>query len=178
MPLKISPISCSFEGAPLICPIVILCRSTETTRSLSLCPAAFVKANITFFSGRQSAVSPAHTLLPTNTIFSVLFAFKTSIIVSSCVYRAATNITSYISSGASSVTTGTRLTAVRGENIFFMRSPLLFICSAHFPRANSVTSFPARNRLFAILQPSTPAPNIKIFIISSPFYLFRRLPAL
>lgn len=43
--------------------------------------------------------------------------------------------------------------------------------SPHAPRASSVTSFPARKKFRARLQPSTPAPNTKIFIAKSPLIL-------
>ena len=43
--------------------------------------------------------------------------------------------------------------------------------SLHAPRVSSVTSFPARKKFRARLQPSTPAPNTKIFIAKSPLIL-------
>ena len=72
--------------------------------------------------------------------------------------------TSYRSSGVSAVTTGIWLTDVRSENLSFIRNPFFLISSAHFPRASRVTSFPARNKFLARLQPNTPAPYIRIFI--------------
>ena len=89
-------------------------------------------------------------------------------------------MTSYTSSGFSSVTTGTRLTDIRGENLSLMRRPFCCISAAQLPRASSVTSFPARNRSLARLQPSTPAPNTRILITKPPvleyLYLFRLYP--
>ena len=61
---------------------------------LSLCPAALVKANSTFFSSKSAAVSEARTLLPTKIIVFARLARRVSRIVSICVYRTATKITS------------------------------------------------------------------------------------
>ena len=58
-----------------------------------------------------------------------------------------------------------RLTDMHGENRFLIFSPLVLISFAQFPRASKVTSFPARNRFLARLQPRTPAPKTKIFIV-------------
>ena len=81
-----------------------------------------------------------------------------------CVYRTAAKITSYGSSGFSAVTTGIRLTDMRGENVSLIRSPFVCSSSAQLPWASRAASFPARNRFLARLQPSTPAPYTKIFM--------------
>ena len=68
------------------------------------------------------------------------------------------------SSGFSAVTTGIRLTDMRGENVSLICSPFVCSSSAQLPRASKAASFPARNRFLARLQPSTPAPYTKIFM--------------
>ena len=65
-------------------------------------------------------------------------------------------------------TAGIRLTDILGENLSLIRRPFCRISSPQAPRASSVTSFPARNRFLARLQPSTPAPNTRIFILKPP----------
>lgn len=64
-----------------------------------------------------------------------------------------------------------RLTDMRGENLSLIRRPFFWMLSPHAPRASNVTSFPARKKFRARLQPSTPAPNTKIFIAKSPLIL-------
>ena len=85
VPLKISPISPSSEGAPESGPMVIFFRSTDATRSLSRWPAEDAKPNSTFFSGSAAAVASARTLLPTKMMFFALLARRVSMIVSSWV---------------------------------------------------------------------------------------------
>ena len=60
--------------------------------------------------------------------------------------------------------TGMRLTEVQGENLSLIRRPFCLISAAQFPRASSVTSFPARSRFLARLHPRTPAPYTRIFM--------------
>lgn len=59
--------------------MVIFFRSIDTTRSRSRCPAESENANMTFFSGRNEAISVARTLFPTKTMFFTLLARRVSV---------------------------------------------------------------------------------------------------